>query len=114
MVTALATHLRPQAYTGKTYKAFRVTESNRTHPHRIVGTPATLDEALNAALTGPSSLYHKDKLVIRESEAGKVTLHVFAIKRKSKPDYVREGFETRRVQRLYAEPVCSIDGEILG
>jgi hypothetical protein len=31
-----------------------------------------------------------------------------------KPDYVREGFETRRVQRLYAEPVCSIDGEILG
>jgi hypothetical protein len=108
-----APYARPIPYTGKAFAAFRVTEAPaRTYPVRITGTPTNLDDALAESI---GTFIFKEKLLIRETDdaTGKTTLHLFAIKRKSAPDYVWVGNRQERVNRLYAEKVCEIDGGIL-
>jgi hypothetical protein len=98
-------------YAPKTFTAFRIT-NGRTHPMPFAGDPETVDQAKDLALIGPKLICHKDHLLIRETdEDGATTLHLFAIKQRSKPDYVRDGFTTRAVKRLYAELVTVFDGE---
>jgi hypothetical protein len=107
---------RATRYSGKTFAAFRVAhDTDRTYPMPFAGEPATIDQARDLALTGPKLIAHKDCLLIRETDdaSGKSTLHLFAIKKKSTPDYVRDGFTTRAVHRLYAEKICEIDGSAL-
>lgn len=104
---------RPTPYTGKTFAAFRITDApERTYPVRITGTPSTLDQAVTESI---GTFIFKEKLLIRETDeqTGKVTLHLFAIKRRSQPDYVWNGHRQERVHRLYAERVCSVDGAVL-
>jgi hypothetical protein len=107
---------RATRYTGKSFAAFRVTnDGKRTYPHPFAGEPETIDQARDLALTGPKLIAHKDCLLIRETDeaSGATVLHLFAIKKKSTPDYVRDGFTTRAVHRLYAEKICEIDGSAL-
>lgn len=113
MIPAATPTPRPIPYTGKTFTAFRVTESPaRTYPVQITGTPASVDEALAQSI---GTFIQKEKLLIRETDdaTGKTTLHLFAIKRRSTPDYVWVGGKQERVNRLYAELVCEIDGAAL-
>ncbi len=101
---------RASRYSAKTYAAFRVSDG-RTDRLRL-NAPASLTAAVGDAQL---LCLHKETLLIRETdeETGAVKLHLYAIKRRSAPDYVHEGFVTRRVQRLYAEKLCEIDGAVL-
>lgn len=102
---------RATPFRAKTFAAFRITDNPaRTRPVQITGDPATLDQARDGAL---GTFIHGEKLLIRETEDGRVTLHLYAIKRKSAPEYVWVGHEQKRVNRLYAEKVCEIDGRVL-
>lgn len=110
---------RAERYATTEFAAFRSCDSGtrwRTYPLGEIGQPATLDEALTAALTCGKALYQKDRLIIRETfDDGRVTVHVYAIKQRSRPDYVHVDHVTRAVKRLYAEHVCSFDGvEVMG
>lgn len=112
MTSAPALTLRP--YATRTFAAFRVTESNRTYPVTLHTTPGSLEAALNEALTR-TLLCHKETLILRETdEDGAVSLHLYAIKRRSRPDYVHENHVTRAVHRLYAEKLAVVDGAVLG
>jgi hypothetical protein len=112
---------RPTPYTGKTFAAFKLSDIGangpkwRTSPIPLDGYFASLDQTRDAALTGRNQPGHKDCLLIRETDdaTGATVLHLFAIKKKSTPDYVRDGFTTRAVHRLYAEKICEIDGSAL-
>lgn len=127
---------RPTAYQPRVFEAFRITPADKfstgrtyalsffrvtTLPGARIETPTTPDapgtltEAINAALS-VSVFYHKETLLIRETviETGAVTLHLYTIKRESKPTYVWEGHEQRRIHRHYAVPLCVVDGGVLG
>lgn len=112
---------RAERYSPVRYEAFRVCEplpaSKRQpiYPLPLAGPIVTLADALTAALTGGRSVNHKDKLAIRatDEETGEVTLHLYAIKRKSTPRYVYKDYQTRREFDLYADPICTLSGEVL-
>lgn len=99
-----------QPYQTTHYAAFRLDE-RRTQPLRV-DDQSSLTAALNSVL--PLCI-HKEKLAIRETDdvTGKTVLHLYAIKRKSAANYVWEGHRQVRVQTLYAEPLCSFDGDVV-
>jgi hypothetical protein len=113
--------LRPLPYNTKLFAAFRLHElpcqpfdngsRSRTSPIAIHGA-TSLDEAVNAAIY---TLSHKEKLLIRETdeESGKTTLHLFAVKKRARADFVRVGDRVERRERLYCERLCEIEGGIL-
>lgn len=80
-----------------------------------VAAATSLKDALAAALMF-GSVGHKDSLVISETDDRGFRLHVYRIKRKSTPRYTwkdnARGYE--RSHDLYADPVCVIDGGVLG
>ena len=92
------------------YAAFKVSDLGRTYPVQMHCEPESLRDALNAAVVNCA---HKETLLIRETDEAGVRLHLYAIKRRSAPDYVRTGHEVERVHRLYAEAICVIDGAVL-
>jgi len=99
--------VRPEVYSETRFTAFRVVDQKRTYQIEIDAT--TMRDALNAACLG---CFHKDRLIIREDQGRKTTLHVFAI-RKAKARYVRlkpTDIHPTRVEDLHAEPICSFDG----
>ncbi len=96
----------------KRYEAFQISEFGRTYPKPI--DPAeTLQDALNAAVV---TCIHKDNLVIKEidDQRGEVKLHIYAVKRKSTPNYVYRDHEYHREHRLYPELLCVVDGNMIG
>jgi len=97
-------------YSAKRYEAFRVSDGKRTSALYLNCEPASLQEALNAAMI---RCFHKDFLVINETDEanGEMTLHTYAIKRKSRPTYVYRDYVTTRVHDLYAEQLFAFDGE---
>jgi hypothetical protein len=98
------------AFAQAQYEAFQVSD-NRTYAlGHISG--ATIDEALNGVLAG-FALFHKQHLVIRETDESGSRLHVYAIKRRSAPNYVYRDHAYHRQDVLYAAPVCAIDNDIL-
>ena len=104
--------IRPQRYVASTFAAFRVCEIGkgyRTYPAGDLGEPESVEAAVAIAQHG---CHHKERLVIRETdEAGQIRLHVFAIKKRA-PRWVHPAGELmpRRVEDLYADPICVIDG----
>lgn len=124
-MSALATEVLPAAslYCATTYEAFRVgnisatrTPKWRTYAVDINGyLLPDLEAAKNAALLA-SSFERGDQLVIRETGDRGVQLHVYSIKRKSAPNYVPDeaSMTTKRVHRLYAAPLCVMDGALAG
>lgn len=105
-------------YSPTRYEAFRVTDIGFKQPEwrtlalALPTLPDTVAEALNAGMV---CCFHKDMLVIKEADelSGDATLYLYAIKRKSRPDYFYRDFVTHREHRLYADPICSIDGNLL-
>lgn len=101
---------RPQPYSTLSFEAFRVTET-RTFPLAAEG--SALPDFLASAQV---RCFHKDKLLIRETdtETGTVKLHLYAIKKKA-PKWIHPAGEImpRRVEDLYADPLCIIDGQVL-
>ena len=72
---------------------------------------ADIDSALAAALTD-FAFSHKQQLVIRETGARGILLHVYAIVKK--PDvWVYRDHEQVREQRLGAKFLCIIDGGVV-
>lgn len=120
MTAALATEILPAAvpYSPTRFDAFRIADMGKGNPQRTYKVDIegyllpTVEAARDAALLG-QAFAHKDHLIIRETGERGVKLHVFAIKRKSTPTYVWEGHVQKRVNRLYADPVCTIDGGVL-
>jgi hypothetical protein len=112
----------PQAvrFSPTKFEAFRICEAPKPQPNvppRRTTFPlgeipaASLDEALNATLA-KCLLLHKDHLAIRETDERGSRTHLFAIKRRAAPDYVSQGHVWKAVHRLYAAPVCVIDGAL--
>jgi len=122
---------RPDAYRPTRYEGFIVSvDTGRTYPLRLdrevshtrelerqerpCAPPATLKEAVGAALRN-HVLNHKDKLVIKATDeaTGKATLHLYAVRRKSAPDYVWRNHVQVREHRLYVEPICDLSWAVL-
>jgi hypothetical protein len=124
MASLPITEVLPAAepYTAVRFEAFRITEqvkapyggpSPRT-TYALGEVPGTsLEEALNATLA-KCLLMHKDHLAIRETSERGSRVHLYAIKRKSQPDYRTEGHRVVREHRLYAAFVCSMDRAVFG
>lgn len=89
------------------FYVYRVTEAGRTYP--LVVDCSTVDEAVNG---GQLHCFHKDHLLIREVGEGVNRFHLYAIKKRSAPTYVYRDYQHHRQDRLYAAPVCVIDGAI--
>src|SRR5690349_9558849 len=117
-MTQLATATRAVPYVATEYAAFRIADmgkgfKQRTYAIELKGYPSSLDEAANAALSA-QAFAHKDHLLIRETGEKGVTLHLFAVKRKSAGRPVYRDYVTRTVHDLYLAPVVMIDGGVLG
>lgn len=95
------------------FHGFRVCDNGRTYELGRLDADS-LEDALTAALTGRQVLNHKEHVCIRETGQDGVKLHLFAVKRRSAPRYVHKNHVTRAVHDLYAAPVCSFDGGIVG
>ena len=111
---ALDTAMRAEPYSPKHYAAFRVVpglNADRTYSCKPIEA-GELGDALNEALAG-QAFSHKDHLVIQETDDRGMRMHLFAIKRRSAPSYVYANFETKRVQPLYAAPLCVIDAGVV-
>ena len=108
----LATIAEPRAMPFNTdarcFYPYRVVENGRTYP--LIVDCASLEEAVER---GKVECFHKEHLLIREVGAGKERLHLYAIKKRSAPTYVYRDHDYRRQDRLYAAPVCVIDGAML-
>lgn len=106
---------RTERFRAVRYAAFRVLGDLQRTPTRLIELgepPASLYAAAKAALLRAN---HKDHIVIKVADeiGGEVKLHVFAVKKEAHADYVIENHVPRRVHRLYAAPVCVIDGGVL-
>ena len=118
-LSPLATEQGVVPYSATSFEAFRVTnigDAKRPKWRTYTLPPIeadSLDEALADALCGGQAVYHKDQIIIRETGEQGAKLHLYAIKRKSSPTYLWEDHTQKRVNRLYADPVCTIDGGIL-
>jgi hypothetical protein len=109
-----------ERYHAVRFDAFRICEAA---PAPYGGPPArttyslgeipasSLDEALNAVLI-KCLLCHKEHLAIRETTDRGARVHLYAIKRKSTPQYRYENHQQVRVHPLYAAPLCVIDGPV--
>lgn len=86
---------------------YRVTEAGNTFP--LIVDCSTLDEAVNGAQL---HCFHKDHLLVREAGEGVDRFHLYAIKKRSAPTYVYRDHQYHRQDRLYAAPVCVIDGAL--
>ncbi len=103
--------IRADRYISTSYKAFRIS-SGRTYAVSLGGfLLPSVDDATNAALLA-QAFAHKDHLLIRETGPCGVKAHLFAIKRQSAPTPVYRDYVTRQEHRLYAAPVCVIDGGV--
>lgn len=113
-MNAVAQIAEPRAvpFRATTFAAFKVNESGRTYALGQVDAPSVKD-AVNASV-GKFALHHKEHLLLRETGPAGVKIHLFAIKRRSNPRYVWQGHEQKRVHDLYADPVCSFDGGVVG
>ena len=113
-LTPLADHAtRPVRYGDLSFKAFRIAESNgRLSRLQIADDHVTVEEAIDDAKL---RCIHKDKLLIRSfnDRTGEVRLHLYAIKRQSRANYVYRDYQTVREHPMYAEAICVIDGEAL-
>lgn len=100
----------PQAvrFSPRCFYAFRVAENGRTYP--LIVDCNTLDEAVMGAMV---HCIHKEHLLIREVEDGRARNHLFAIRKRSAPTYVYRDHDYHRQDRLYAAPVCVIEGDLL-
>ena len=124
MTASLATEVLPAAalYCATTYEAFRVgnvsatkTPKWRTYVVDIAGyLLPDLEAAKNAALIS-QSFDRGDQLIIREIGDQGVQLHLFSIKQRSAPTYVPDpdSMTTKRVNRMYADPLCVVDGGVM-
>lgn len=105
--------IRPQAYQRVSFEAWRVAEG-RSSPIEMRHGVETIAEAVRAAQ--PACL-HKETLLIKatDAETGASKVHVFMIRQKA-PKWVHPAGELmpRRVQDLFADPVCVIDAAVLG
>lgn len=105
---------RTARYSPKRYEAFVIVDG-RTYPRTYPTAPTSLEEARDRAAMMFGN--HKDKLLIRETDeaTGDVKLHLYAI-RKRAPSWVHPSgeFMPRRVEDLYPDPLCVIDGSVLG
>jgi hypothetical protein len=90
------------------FYAYRVTEKGTTLP--LIVDCSTLDEALNGAMV---HCFHKEHLLIREVADARTRNHLYAIKKRSAPTYIYRDHEYHRQDRLYAAPVCVIEGDML-
>tara|TARA_Y100001951_G_scaffold105173_2_gene120415 strand:+ start:3137 stop:3577 length:441 start_codon:yes stop_codon:yes gene_type:complete len=121
-------HDRPERMNEVSFEAFMVAATDSAKDISVIrGTYAigeieaeTAEEAVNQAI-GSRSFSHKDKLAIRQimprSRFGREQrlLHVYAIKKRSRPGYVRDP-QTGKPMReppLYPEFVCTIDERVL-
>lgn len=108
---AIEPQTRP--YSPTSYSAFRIC-GGRTYAVDIDGyCLTTVEAARDAALLG-QAFAHKDHLLIQERGDRGIKLHLFAIKKKSAARWVTKDHVTRAVYDLYADPVCSIDGGVIG
>jgi hypothetical protein len=93
--------VRPSRMSADIFASFRVHCDGTL---RSIGAADTLEQCVENAAMG---LVHKDKLVVKQTDAsGAVTLHVFVI-RAGKPEWRSVNGIPTRWQRLYAEPVAS-------
>jgi hypothetical protein len=92
------------------FAAFKVSETGRTYELGPVDA-SNVPDAVNAAL-GQFVLHHKEHLLIRETSERGSTLHIYSIRRKSAPRWVHKDHVPRAVHDLYADAVCSIDGNV--
>lgn len=102
-----------QPYSLIRYEAYRIPEgTERAYPLRYESAPRSLSDAVETAKV---RCFHKDKLVIRETEtlSNETKLHLYAVKRQARPTYVYRDYQTHREHPLYVEPVCVIGGEVL-
>lgn len=103
--------IRPRAYTAASYRAFLISGVNgRAHSLNVEA--GRLLEAVDAAKV---LCNHKDVLAIRETDEAGTRVHLFTIRRKA-AQWVHPVGEhlPRRVQDLYADPVCVLSGEVFG
>lgn len=98
-------------YTPRSYAAFRARNDGRTDLLRIDGSPTSLADALANVL--PLCIF-KDKVAVRETDDDGSRLHLFTIRKKA-PQWVHPAGEImpRRVEDLYADPVCVLDMTII-
>lgn len=109
--------IRPSPFIGRRYAAFRLCHGLHARPSvlPIANGIATLEEAVSAALTSGKIIYHKDKLVIRETDDRGTRLHIYAIRKKAAQWIHAPGeYLPKRVEDHYAYPVCVVDAELLG
>lgn len=108
---------RAVPYAATKFDAFKVDNSyasSKASTYSLGSLSETsLRPALNEALSR-FALYHKDHLILRETGEQGVKLRLFAIRKKSAARYVHKDHVTRAVHDLYADPVCVIDGALLG
>jgi hypothetical protein len=92
---------------GDSFAAWRSLYNGSCQPFVITAT--TLDAAVEQACAG---CFHKDVLFVLHTAglSGKSTLHIFAIKQRSRPNYVRSSHGAHFVQQrpLYADKITSI------
>jgi hypothetical protein len=99
---------RAVPFSTRCFYAYRVTEKGTTLP--LIVDCSTLDEAVNGAMV---HCIHKEHLLIREVDDGRTRNHLYAIKKHSAPTYVYRDHDYHRQDRLFAAPVCVIDGDLL-
>lgn len=115
LAACLASVETPQSSTRRlvteTFAAFRVRDNGEAI---LIDHFATFDEALEMAVV---SSVHKSKLAIRRTNemTGEVTLHLYAVRKRSKPVYQYRDYITTRIQPLYAEHLLDLKpgGELL-
>ena len=115
--------IRPDRMALTTFDAFRIVPPKVSPFNTEHAFPTTyslgpvdahsLDDALATVLTSGQSIEHKDHLLIRETGARGVQCHLFAVKRQAAPIYVWRDHQQVREHRLYAAPVCVIDGGVV-
>lgn len=114
-MSSAAPVVRPvtERFTPKAFSAFRLDPERPGLAGRILPLCGeTLEEAVNDAKT---RCIHKEVLAVREADelTGEVRVHLFAIKQKSRPNYVWQGHRQVAVRELYVEPVCVLPAEVL-
>ncbi|HEX5183622.1 MAG TPA: hypothetical protein VFW19_10785 [Allosphingosinicella sp.] len=114
MASVITSEPRAGRFATKTFAAFRIADDMPGRSYRLAfdGRPRDLEDALNQTKV---RCFHKDKLVIRETDelSTAVEFHLFAIKQKSRPRYEYKDHRQVAVRDLYAELICVLPAGVL-
>jgi hypothetical protein len=108
--TALLHSMRPQRMQAETFEAFAIADSGR-----VYRTEAHDADTLEQTLASLCVVYGRgEKVMVRQTDTltGKALLKFYTVREKA-PQWMKIGFETKRVSKRYAEHLFDVRPETL-